>query len=152
LGSIPLQLGDLGYAPAVAAFFELGLEKSVHQEHGRGWIDSPRSECKDVHVIVTTHLPYLFFRRAEPRSDAGDLVGRDLHAHTAAAHKHAAIRGAVRNIASDGCGENRIVARQLGSRASISHGVSFGDEFPAQALFEEKSGVVGANRNSHGEV
>jgi hypothetical protein len=30
--------------------------------------------------------------------------------------------------------------------------MAFGDEFLSQALFEEKSGVVGANGNSHGEL
>jgi hypothetical protein len=30
--------------------------------------------------------------------------------------------------------------------------VAAGDEFLAQELFEEESGVVGANRNSHGEI
>ena len=93
------------------------LERRVQPERedfvGEPEGDDASAHREDVRVVVLARQPRGEEVVAERRADAGDLVGRDLLALSAAAEHDAAIGPAFDDRAADGDADRRIVDRGL---------------------------------------
>ena len=86
---------------------------------------------------------------AERGADAGDLVGGDLLALAAAAEHDAAVGAALGDGAADGDADRRIVDRRLAVGAVIVDGVAEPRERGLEMFFQQKAGMIGADRDAH---
>src|SRR6476469_5375783 len=89
------QRRDLGEPPLVTLLMgESGVQEEPRQLTSQLDADHPRAEDQDVHVVVLDPLMGGVAVVAQPRADAGELVGRHRGADAAAADEHAALHRA----------------------------------------------------------
>ena len=121
------------------------VEDFVRQAEG----DDAAAHREDVRVVVLARQPRGEQVVAERGANAGDLVGGNLFALAAAAEHDAAVGASFDDRASDRHADGRIVDRRLAVGAVILDGVPEPLQRLLEVLFEEKPGVIGADRHAH---
>ena len=86
---------------------------------------------------------------AQRRANAGDFVGGDLLALAATAEDESAVGAPLGDVSGDSDADRRVIDRLLARRAVILDRVPEALQRRFQMFFQEESGVIGANRNSH---
>jgi hypothetical protein len=145
-----LDLQDLTQ-PANMTFFlcKLGGNKRMDQFHGHFVTYDARTQAQHIHVIVFDALMSGIGVMADPRTDAGNLVGCHADADSTAAQQDSAIRAAVKNRLSDLPGKIWIVDGAIGIRPAIDDVVSRRLNDGADPLLQRKTTMITSQRNSH---
>ena len=148
--SLPLCCRDLIEAPLMASALERRVQPERQDLVGEAEGDDAAAHREDVGVVVLARQPRRVEIVAERGADARHLVGGDLLALAAAAEHDAAIGAAVGDRAADADADRRVVDRRLAVGAVIVDGVAEPLERLLQMFFQEKAGVIGADRDAHG--
>ena len=131
--------------PAFERRVEPQREDLVREAEG----DDAAAHREDVGVIVLARQPRRIEIVAQRGAHACDLVGRDLLALPAAAEDDTAVRTVFGDRAADPDADRRVVHRILVVCAVIVHGVPQPLQCLLQVFFEDKPGVIRANRHAH---
>jgi hypothetical protein len=146
-----LLLGGNLIEPAlVPSTLEGGLQPQRENLVGEPEGDDAPAHRQDVRVVVLARQARRVEIVAQRRAHTGDLVGGDLFALAAPADDDAAIGAAFGDRPPDGDADRRIVDGRLAVRAMIVDRVAEPLECPAEVLFQQEPGVVGADGDSHG--
>ena len=145
---------SLGFADLVdAALMAPALERRVQPDAqdlvGEAERDDAAAHREDVGVVVLPRQPRGVEIVAQRGANAGDLVGGDLLALTAAAEHDAAIGAAFGDGPADAQADRRIVDRRFAVGAVILDEVAETGERVLEMFFEKKSRVIRANRDAH---
>src|SRR5439155_5340037 len=121
------------------------LENLVRQTEG----DDAPAHREDVGVVVLARQAGGVEIVAERGADTGNFVRRHLLALPGAAKHNAAIGASVGYRARDVDADRRIVDRVFAGRAVIVDRVAEPLQRLLQMFFEDKAGVIGADRDAH---
>ena len=133
----------------MSATFERCGEPEGHDLVGESERDDAPAHREDVRVVVLARQARREEVVAESGADPADLVRRHLFALPATAQHDAPSGAALDDGAAHRQANWWIVGRRLAVGAVILHGVPEACERGLQMLFEEKTGVIGANRDGH---
>ena len=112
--------------------------------------DNASADREHVRVIVLAREPRRVQIVAERRADAGDLVGGDLLALSAAADDDPAVRPPLGDLTRHREADGRIVDRRLAVGTVIVNGVAQALERLPEVLLQRKPRMVGADGDAHG--
>src|SRR5262245_23808643 len=133
----------------MAPALKLGIEEDSQQFHGAVFVEIARAQREHIGVIVLARQRHFLAGDGERRADAGHLVRRHGHAYASRAHQHAPIGASLRDIARRGLREIGVIAGIVRRGSEVHHFVSGVGQTLPQPLFQDKSGMVRSDRDSH---
>src|SRR5262245_9454521 len=145
-----LGVADLIDPPLMPAALERRVQPERDDLVGQAERHDAAAHREDVGIVVQARQPRGVQVVAERGADAGDLVGSHLLALSAAAEDDPAVRAARDDLARDVDADRRIVHRRLAVGPVIGDAVPEPLQRLFEVLFEEKAGVIGADRDAHG--
>ena len=148
------RLSTFGFADLIDASLMAPAQKRRVQPECQNLVseaecDDAAAHREDVGVVVLSRQPGGVQIVAQRGAHPADFIGGDLFALPAAAEHDAAFGAPLRHRAADAQADRRVVHRRFAVGAVIVDDVSQLLQRPLEMLFEEKTGVIAANRDAH---
>src|SRR5262245_49744835 len=131
----------------MASAFDIGGQIGAYDSINRLSRRRAVADGDDVGVVVPAGQFRRFLVPGQRRADAGDFVGRDLHADAAAADQNAAFGHAAGNALGHALGVIGIVygIRRIGSQVFVFH--THFIQSPFDGLFAVEAGVIAGDQD-----
>jgi hypothetical protein len=137
-------------ATLMAPAFKRRLQPQRQDLVGKAEGDDAAAHRENVCIVVLARQPRGIEVVAERRPNAGHLVRRNLLTLPAAAKHYAPIGPAFGHRSADAQADRRVVDRRFASRPMIVHGVAKTGQRLFQMFFQQETGVIGADGDTHG--